>query len=290
VLLLTSGQIKILPSRESDNLTPFVARNHDQEPSAPIPTAKTPTVRAQIAPTDFHRRQRSEPDVQPLPPVNRGELDKIDESIRRVEPDKVEKFEPEQKPMQNQEKTMVTAAVATDSKDAATDSSPEPTYSKILGQITVQRSENLSWIIKRVYGEFKTAYLKAFINANPDIKNPDRVEVGQVISLPSILVNVEPADQPVWWIKIDEKDTLEPAFNILRNYFDSSTPVRLIPFWAPDNGTKFAVVLKRLFESERSARSYREKLPTNLASNSSILSSWSKETVYFADPFFGVKN
>jgi general secretion pathway protein A len=290
LLLLISGRIKMLPSRGIENFKTLVSQNRDQETSAPVPKTKTPTVRAQIAPTDFQTQIRVEPDPQPLPPVKAGDPEKNEKSIKIRESEKAEKSEPAGELIKTQEKTVVAAAVAAESQDAPAESTPVPAYSTVLGQITVKRSENLSWIIRRVYGGFNSTYLKSFIKVNPDIENPDRVEVGQIISMPAILVNVTPADLPVWWIKVDEKDMLEPAFNILRNHFAGSTPVRLIPFWTPENGTKFAVVLKRLFKSEHSARTHLEKLPADLSSNSSILSLWAKETVYFADPYFGGKH
>ena len=68
---------------------------------------------------------------------------------------------------------------------------------------------------------------------------------------------------------------------------DGINPMRLIPYWTPENGTKFAVVLDKLFKSEQSARSRLGQLPGELASNSMILSLWNKETVFFADPYLG---
>jgi hypothetical protein len=62
--------------------------------------------------------------------------------------------------------------------------------------------------------------------------------------------------------------------------------VRLIPHWNPAGGSKFAVVLGKLFEDEKAARTQQEKLPAELSSGSTILSQWDKETVFFANPYF----
>jgi len=163
---------------------------------------------------------------------------------------------------------------------------PDPTYSNILGRITLNRKETLSRIIRQVYGGFNSDYLKSFIIANPAIENPDRVAVGQIISLPAIPAEVVPGDNRVWWIKVDETDTLEGAFDILRNHPASFPPVRLIPYWNPAAGPKFAVVLGKLFKDEKSARSQQEQLPAKLSSGSTILSRWDKKTVFFANPYF----
>ncbi|MBT8370050.1 MAG: hypothetical protein KJO34_03740, partial [Deltaproteobacteria bacterium] len=188
-----------------------------------------------------------------------------------------------------EENTLVLANKDAKPADRRAEPTAGSTYSKILGRIALKRNENLSGIIQQVYGGFTTRYFKSFILANPDIEDPDLVEVGQIISLPAIAVKAAPGAKPVWWVKVDETDKLETAFNILRDRSDGSYPVRLIPYWTPANGTKFAVVLNKIFENEYSARSHLQQLPAELTSNSTILSAWDKKTVYFADPFFGRK-
>jgi hypothetical protein len=162
---------------------------------------------------------------------------------------------------------------------------PEPTYSTILGQITLKRNETLSRIIMGVYGGYNAKYFKSFIIANPDIEDPDRVDVGQIISLPAIPARVTPLNSPVWWVRIGDSDSLETAFNILRNHPAISPAVRLIPYWNPSEGTRFAVVLDKLFKDEYTARNHLQQLPAELASDSTILSRWDKQTVYFANPY-----
>ena len=188
------------------------------------------------------------------------------------------------------DKVQIAAVVETVTDDIQTGSTPAPTPSSILGQITLRRDETLSRIIQRVYGNFNSKYFKSFILANPDIEDPDRVEVGQIISLPAIPAEVAPADRPVWWVKVDETDLLEDAYNVLRNYPDNSPSMRLIPYWTPENGTQFSVVLKRLFKDEQTARNELAFMPAGLLSNPEVVSSWDRKSVYFADPYFGQKH
>ena len=56
----------------------------------------------------------------------------------------------------------------------------------------------------------------ALILANPDIEDPDRVEVGRTVSLPAIPADVKPWDTSVWWVIVAETDSLQDAYNILR--------------------------------------------------------------------------
>jgi hypothetical protein len=180
------------------------------------------------------------------------------------------------------------------SADTAPDKSltefiPESTYAAILGRITLKRNETLSRIIQRVYGGFNSKYFKSFIMVNPHIEDPDRVAVGQVISLPAIPARVTPSASQVWWVKVDERDSLEAAFNMLRNLPAGYPALRLIPYWNPADGTRFAVVLERIFRDERVARTQLRQLPADLSPNPALLSLWDKRTIFFADPYFDGK-
>ncbi|MBW2409026.1 MAG: AAA family ATPase, partial [Deltaproteobacteria bacterium] len=123
-------------------------------------------------------------------------------------------------------------------------------YSDLLGKLTLQRNETLSRIIQIVYGNYNSRYFRSLILANPLIDDPDRVEVGQTISLPAIPAKVRPQRQPTWWVQVDEKDSLEAAFNFLRSYPDQAPPVRMIPYWTSEAGTRFMLVLKGIFSSK----------------------------------------
>jgi general secretion pathway protein A len=239
--------------------------NSNPEITYPIPEAKTLIITDRSVPGDLSTPNRIEPEA--VPPAT----DQFEEPL------KTERIE---------EKVPIVASVDSTVQDTQVDLSPEPTYSTILGQITLKRKETLSRIIRQVYGGFNSNYLKSFIIANPDIENPDRVAVGQIISLPAIPIEITPADSPAWWVKVDETDTLEGAVNILRNHPGSLPPVRLIPYWNPASGSKFAVVLGKLFKDESSARTQQGQLPGELSSGSMILSRWDQETVFFANPYF----
>jgi general secretion pathway protein A len=183
-------------------------------------------------------------------------------------------------------KAPVGAIVEKKPGDTLSEKSRETAYSKILGQITLKPNENLSRIITGIFGGFNFKYFKSLITVNPDIEDPDRVDVGQIISLPAIPARVRPLNTPVWWVKIDDSDSLEAAFNLLRNHPDRFPGVRLIPYWNPSDGTRFAVLLDKLFKDETTARNHQQQLPAELASKSTVLSRWEKETVYFSNPYF----
>jgi hypothetical protein len=162
-------------------------------------------------------------------------------------------------------------------------------YDETLGRLTVQRNETFSGLIEQVYGVFDSRYLDLLVLANPQIENPDRIAVGQTLVLPAIPARQQPTDREAWWIVLSEKTSLEEAFAVLRNFPHNGPNIRLVPYWNPEQGPRFALVLERYFAGETSASAYLQTLPYWLASGSRVQRLPNEKTVYFADPFFGGK-
>jgi len=165
----------------------------------------------------------------------------------------------------------------------------QPYIAKVLGKITLERNETLSGLIQSVYGDYNPNYFKSIILANPDIDDPDMVKEGQAIILPAIPVRVKPLDSNVWWISLSQKASLDEAYRYLRALPKSAPSIRLVPYWKPREGMTFAIVLNRYFVNKSNAQKRLEQLPLEYASRSKILSIWSDDSVYFADPFFGLR-
>jgi hypothetical protein len=306
LIFIPSDRFNNLQSQAIRGMEAVFSQKHDQEVIVPVVEAKTQTFRAQISPTDWYDRQRSDAEhdlilnrLKSVPsedPVNRHGLQKVQHPAKGNRPIVIEesvKAEPSLKPDQPPELAEKSPPVAAKEKmpqDSLTEFPAVHTYSTMLGQITLKRDETLSRIITRVYGNFNSKYFKSFIIANPEIEDPDRVEVGQIISLPAIPARVTPLDIPLWWVRVDETDSLEAAYNILRNYPTGSPAVRLIPHWNPANGTRFAVVLDMLFKDEHAAGSQLKKLPAEPVFNPVILADWDEQTVYFSNPYFNAKH
>ena len=123
------------------------------------------------------------------------------------------------------------------------------------------------------------------MRTNPGINDPDKVVIGQSISLPAIPARVKPLQIKVWWVKLGEKDRLDDAINVLRKYPDQAPPIRIIPHWNNQTGLQFAVLLKEYFFDEISAKNQFQKLPAEFAVHGTILSQWDTDTVFYADPF-----
>ncbi len=169
--------------------------------------------------------------------------------------------------------------------DAQIESDSPETYDQLLGNITLKHNETLSRVIQKVYGRYNSKYFRSLILANPDIVDPDRVEIGQTIYLPAIPAQVRPGKEKTWWILIQEADSLELAYDYLRLYPEEAPAVRLIPYWTRQSGVRFAIVLKEYFYDEASALQQLKKMPPDLFSQGKVATLGDEDTVYFADPF-----
>jgi len=302
VIILPSDRFNMLQNQGVKSLLTLILKQGNPGVSQPDTESRPPSFRARIASTEFDSRQLKDIEPAGLPKIAAAVAAKASAAQAQLiqdQPASIEKpptvveepvretplVQPQQPPM-TVSKAPVAATLEKKSAQTLSEETRETTYSTILGQITLKRNETLSRIIIGIYGAFNSKYFKSFIIANPDIEDPDRVDVGQIISLPAIPTRVRPLNTPVWWIKIEDSDSLATAFNLLRNHLGSAPAVRLIPYWNPSDGTRFALLLDKLFTDEMTARQHLQQLPAELASNSMILSRWEKETVYFSNPYF----
>jgi len=173
--------------------------------------------------------------------------------------------------------------------EAQIESESREPYSQMLGYITLKHNETLSGVIQRVYGRYTSKYFRSLILANPDIVDPDRVEIGQTIYLPAIPAAVQPSKDKIWWILIEETDRLESAYDFLRLYPEQAPAARLISFWSRQSGIRFAVVLKEYFYDEASAQQHLREMPSDLFSQGKVATLGDENTVYFADLFLSSK-
>jgi general secretion pathway protein A len=266
LFLMSSNQLKAyLPWESKDSYTAVLPEKKNPE-IRPMPKPDTTARHAQIPPAEAQKWIPVE--ITPLP------------SAETVDETAVVAAKPKQ------EVTAVDIQFDTAEDTAKT----ENTYAELLGKVTLRRNETLSRIIQQVYGRYNSRYFKSLILANPFIDDPDRVQVGQTIALPAIPVNVKPLALKNWWVQVEQTNSLEEAFNYLRAYPEQAPPVRLIPYWTNQTGTKFALILKRFFSTKTAARSQLDQLPADLSSKGKIISLWNENTVFFADPFLSLKS
>ncbi|MCP4631013.1 MAG: AAA family ATPase [bacterium] len=303
LILLSVDRFSSIRDQGMNRLSALLAGESNQGISLADAESKPRTFRARIAPADLSRRQPAENELARSFKTNKPA--RPAKSAQSAQPHTITEPVPSEGPLDEKATTdgkdvlnvsvsprgelpivkKSPASVEMAPGNVGAEKTPAATYSAILGQLILEPNETLSRIIRGVYGHFSSKYFKSIITANPGIVDPDRVDVGQIISLPAIPALVKPLNISVWWIKLDDRDSLEAAFNLVRKRSNSLPDVRLIPHWNPSDGTRFAVVLNKLFKNEYAARNYLQRLPRELALKSTIFSRWDNETIYFANPY-----
>ena len=157
----------------------------------------------------------------------------------------------------------------------------------LLGEIVLQQNETLWRLVIKTYGHFNyyIDYLEEILKINPHIKNSNHVEEGTVVALPAIPVVVKHVKKNIWWIQIDDRNNLEEALKMLRKYNTDSSYLRIVTHWNSHEGLKFTVLLNTYFTDKETAKKSILSLPPAISSKSKIFSKWSKDTVYYANPY-----
>jgi general secretion pathway protein A len=161
---------------------------------------------------------------------------------------------------------------------------------EMLGALTLRRHETISGLIQRIYGNYSARNFRSIILANPQIDDPDRVEAGQIIQIPAIPAAAKPpGGRNFWWVRVAEKPSLQEAFDFLRGYPESAPAARMVPYWSPKSGQRFALLLKQTFSDAEAARLQLKLLPPALSASGEVMSAWAEQTVFYADPWYGIK-
>lgn len=159
-----------------------------------------------------------------------------------------------------------------------------------LGEISLRPNENLYELIETIYGGVTAQLFSSLMLANPEITDPDLVRIGQRLRIPAIPAVVRPLADPVWWISIAHRRSLEDAYGFLHSLSGRDRRVRIVSFWTPQNGIEFELLLNRYFFDPLAARMALEQLPPPLSQEGRIVSIWSPEATFYSDPFFGQQN
>lgn len=126
---------------------------------------------------------------------------------------------------------------------------PPASAPEFLGQVAMQEGENLSTLTRLVYGSFNRGTLSAMLEANPEVSNPDRVEVGDVLRFPSKAMDF----QRRWWTPLAEAGTLAEAVALRRNgRFPDDT--KILAHRDESGALRFALTPEGALESEADAR------------------------------------
>lgn len=160
---------------------------------------------------------------------------------------------------------------------------PEERYPQLLGRLGIRKNETVSGIVRRVYGDCDPERLRLITEANPHIKNLNRVMPGEVINLPAIPSGFRPAPEWICWVQVAQKDSLEDIYALSRKYPEQLPPIQIFPCWNDREGLTFTVILERGFADEESAQSAIDGLPRLISSGAKIVTKWDEDTVFFSN-------
>ena len=170
--------------------------------------------------------------------------------------------------------------------EVAPDSIPEAStpvqYPAMLGKLAVKKRWIVSKMIVAVYGLCDPKHLRLVKEANPHIRNLNRVVAGNVINFPVIPAKSNP---PMWscFVQIAERDDLGEAHRLLYKNSNKILPLRMLPYWNDHEGLKFSILLKENFIDKESALKSIGGLPPLISSDAKIISEWGENTVFFAN-------
>jgi general secretion pathway protein A len=152
-----------------------------------------------------------------------------------------------------------------------------------LGDIITAPGENFGDMIRRIYGpwSFNTENVKTVIAANPDLKNPELLNVGDTIRFPTIPVALTPEAEEVWWVRINTLDNIQSAYRFLRQYRKSSPPLLILPSRDDSGQVLMNILLEEYFTDKESAQKAIHTLPGAITAQAAALHGLDPATFYY---------
>jgi len=166
--------------------------------------------------------------------------------------------------------------------DSALEASIALPYPAMLGKLVVKKGWIVSKMIAAVYGFCDPKHLRLVKEANPHMRNLNRVVAGNVINFPVIPAESNP---PMWnyFVQIAKRDDLGAAHRLLYENSNKILPLQMLPYWNDHEGLKFSILLKEKFTDKELALKAIGGLPPPISSDAKIISEWGENTVFFAN-------
>ncbi|MBI5894486.1 MAG: AAA family ATPase [Desulfobacterales bacterium] len=130
----------------------------------------------------------------------------------------------------------------------------------MLGELAVRSGDTLIHLVRLVYGTAENRCMHSVIAVNPQIQNPDAIDLKDVVVFPLMIFQWDAGDL--------KKHRL----------------VRLFCYWTPGEGSRFQLALATQFDTLPGAEETLAGLPKNLAAKASIRSGWPDGTLLLSKP------
>lgn len=156
---------------------------------------------------------------------------------------------------------------------------------KEIGEITVSSGENLSMLVRRVYGESDSLRVRNVMSFNPEVADPNVVEIGDTIRFPATPIQTDISkERPRYWVVLSKFDSLDKGHAFLRKHLMAGLPVRMITRWQGKMGFEFLVVLKTYAENNEEAMKLLKSLPPGIGPDAGIAQLPDTHWVYYSNP------
>ena len=173
-------------------------------------------------------------------------------------------------------------------RQAPSPASPVIKPPEILGRLVVKPGDTMVDLVQAVYGTHRNRHLRAVMEANAHIPNPNAIDIGQTISFPALRSKSKTGNCPCWWVILDQQPSLQTAMGRYLELLPlARRPLQFIPSWSPQSGTRFQIGLKGFFSSHADALDAARALPQEIVAGSDIVSAWPPVTIFYSNPAAG---
>ena len=105
---------------------------------------------------------------------------------------------------------------------------------EMLGRILVKPGDTLFKLVGSVYGRTTNHNMRAVIEANRHITDPNTIDLGDVINFPALQYRPDLTKDKRYWVVLEKLDRLDQAIERLYRLRQSgSIPLRILSNWSP---------------------------------------------------------
>ncbi len=123
----------------------------------------------------------------------------------------------------------------------------------VLGSVPVSVGDTLGGLVQKVYGVYTYHYHQAVMAANPQLTDPDSLQVGQSLYFPALSADTGDEPDTTWWVSLSREPNLETAVARLRGGTAEGPSLRLLAMQRHGEELSFRIVLKTCFGNQSAA-------------------------------------
>jgi general secretion pathway protein A len=152
-----------------------------------------------------------------------------------------------------------------------------------LGEIITIEEETFGDMVRRLYGpySFNQENMKKILVVNPQMKNPDKISIGQKIRFPTILITLTHKAPEAWWVKLITLKDLQNAYRFLRVYSEWAPPMLIIPSKNNAGEVLYNVILQEYYTDQQAAQDKISSLPASVTADAKAIHGLDSNSYYY---------